>query len=528
MTRTITVIPAKETKFTQKSTNKKKKRKVAGYARVSTSKEEQLMSYEAQVEYYTNYIKNNPEWEFVGVYTDEGITATNTKRRDGFNEMIEDALKGEIDLIITKSVSRFARNTVDSLVAVRELKANGVEVYFEKENIYTCDGNGELLITIMSSLAQEESRSISENVTWGCRKRFADGKVSMPYKNFLGYEKGEDGTPKIVEKEALIVRNIYRQFLAGKSPAYIAKCLTKEGVPTPKGGEQWCASTVKSILKNEKYKGSALLQKTFTVDFLEKKIKINEGEIPQYYVEDSHPAIISKEVYDLVQIEFESRKKNKGCKTTGKCFSGMIFCGECGNMYGSKVWHSNTKYRQVVWQCNNKFKNEHKCKTLHLTDDVVESAFISIFNNIIENKDEVVGFIEKSILELTDTSSIDCKIERALELFNRKEDEIKRYVDLNSRVIIHQDEYQNTFDAYLDEYNKAEDKVRNLERKKKSLLDCGKKNKAFLKSVKEQEKVTEFDGEIFRSLVERITVYEDRLVFAFKNGMDVGYDLKKD
>ena len=202
-----------------------------------------------------------------------------------------------------------------------------------------------------------------------------------------------------------------------------------------------------------------------------------------------------------------------------------------GKSYGLK--HPKTAaplsvdFRKIK-RCNNKFKNEHKCKTLHLTDDVVESAFISVFNNIIENKDEVVGFIEKSILELTDTSSIDCKIERALELFNRKEDEIKRYVDLNSRVIIPQDEYQNTFDAYLEDYNKAEDKVRNLERKKKSLLDCGKKNKAFLKSVKEQEKVTEFDGEIFRSLVERITVYEDRLVFAFKNGMGVGYDLKKD
>ena len=198
------------------------KKRVAVYARVSTGSEEQLTSYEAQVDYYTKYIKSKEEWEFVHVYTDEGITATNTKRRYGFNQMIQDALNGKIDLIVTKSVSRFARNTVDSLTAVRKLKEKGVEVYFEKENIYTLDAKGELLITIMSSLAQEESRSISENVTWGQRKRFADGKVSLPYKKFLGYEKGEDGFPRVVEKEAKIVRLIYRMFIEGKTISAIS------------------------------------------------------------------------------------------------------------------------------------------------------------------------------------------------------------------------------------------------------------------------------------------------------------------
>ena len=210
MSRQVTVIPAiKRIEITNPIIAK---RRVAAYARVSTDNEEQLTSYEAQVDYYTRYIKANENWEFVGIYTDEGITATNTKKRDGFKKMIQDALDGKIDLIITKSVSRFARNTVDTLIAVRQLKEKGVEVYFEKENIYTLDSKGELLITIMSFLAQEESRSISENVTWGRRKRFADGKVSLPYKKFLGYEKGEDGLPKVVEEEAKVVRMIYRLF----------------------------------------------------------------------------------------------------------------------------------------------------------------------------------------------------------------------------------------------------------------------------------------------------------------------------
>ena len=270
------------------------KRRVAGYARVSTDSEEQLTSYEAQVDYYTQYIKANPDWQFVAVYTDEGISATNTKHRDGFNRMVQDALDGKIDLIVTKSVSRFARNTVDSLTTVRKLKEKGVEVYFQKENIYTLDSKGELLITIMSSLAQEESRSISENVTWGQRKRFADGKVTMPYRHFLGYRKGADGLPEIVPEEAELVQRIYRLFMQGKTPHAIGKILTVEGIPTPAGKEKWQSSTIESILQNEKYRGDARLQKKFTVDFLQKKMKVNEGEVPQYYVENSHPAIIER------------------------------------------------------------------------------------------------------------------------------------------------------------------------------------------------------------------------------------------
>lgn len=309
MAKSVKYIPATKNIFTAMPTMSISKRRVAAYARVSTDSDEQFTSYEAQIDYYTRYITKRDDWEFVKVYTDEDITGTSTKHRDGFNLMVKDALDGKIDLIITKSVSRFARNTVDSLTTVRKLKDAGVEVYFEKENIYTFDSKGELLITIMSSLAQEESRSISENVTWGQRKRFADGKVTMPYKNFLGYDKGKDGKPVINEKEAEIVRLIYRLFLQGKTASGICKHLDGLGIPTPTGRKAWNQTTINSILRNEKYKGDALLQKKFTVDFLTKKQKVNEGEIPQYYVEDNHPAIIDPLEFDMVQAEIARRQK---------------------------------------------------------------------------------------------------------------------------------------------------------------------------------------------------------------------------
>lgn len=308
----VTKIPATLTRFTASPIAEKKKRQVAGYARVSTGHNDQFKSYEAQIDYYTNYIKSRNDWEFVKIYTDEGISGTSTKKRVGFQTMVDDALAGKIDLIVTKSVSRFARNTVDSLTTIRELKEHGVECYFEKENIWTFDGKGELLITIISSLAQEESRSISENCTWGQRKRFADGKVSVAYSRFLGYDKGPNGGLVINTKEAETIRKIYRLFLQGMTPYGISKKLTKDGDLSPSHSTKWNATTVKRILSNEKYKGDALLQKTYTVDYLTKKRKVNEGEIPQYYVEGDHEAIIDPAVFNEVQIKLERRKQGAG------------------------------------------------------------------------------------------------------------------------------------------------------------------------------------------------------------------------
>ena len=255
------------------------KRRVAAYARVSTDRDEQFTSYEAQIDYYTHYIAGRPDWTFVSVYSDEGITGCNTRKRDGFNRMVGDALAGKIDLIVTKSVSRFARNTVDSLTTIRTLKEHGVEVYFEKENIWTFDGKGELMISIMSSLAQEESRSISENCVWGQRKRFADGKVTVPFGRFLGYDRGPDGNLVVNEEQAKVVRRIYALFFEGNTPYAISKILTEDGVPTPGGKKNWSKTVVLSILKNEKYKGDALLQKVYTEDFLTKRKVRNSGQV---------------------------------------------------------------------------------------------------------------------------------------------------------------------------------------------------------------------------------------------------------
>ncbi len=242
--------------------------------------------------------------------------------------MIQDALDGNIDLIVTKSVSRFARNTVDSLTTVRKLKEKGIEIYFEKENIWTLDSKGELLITIMSSLAQEESRSLSENCTWGIRKKFEEGVVRMTYGSFLGYEKDNEGNIAINEREAKIVEYIFSRFLQGLNPNLIAAELEKKEVPNVRGNIKWYGTTIRSMLKNEKYTGNAILQKTYSVDFLSKKRKKNNGEITKYYVENSHPAIISQAKFDLVQEEFEKRGNLKNKNINKSVFANKVICGD--------------------------------------------------------------------------------------------------------------------------------------------------------------------------------------------------------
>jgi len=247
--------------------------RVAGYARVSTGDPEQLTSYEAQVDYYTKLINEHPDWEFVEVYADEGLSGTRLKKRDNFNRMIDDALSGKIDMIIIKSISRFARNTVDTLDTIHKLKAKGVDIFFETENIHTMDPNSEFIVSVLASVAQKESEDISANVTWGHRKRFADGKLLMPYKAFLGYEKGPDGQPQIVEEEAAIVRLIYALFLAGKTYRQIAQHLMDKGIKTPRGNTAWSVSTAQSILQNEKYAGVVRFKRR-------KKIRQKQQQVP--------------------------------------------------------------------------------------------------------------------------------------------------------------------------------------------------------------------------------------------------------
>ena len=523
MAKSITVIPATRNLHTGIPVCATRRRNVAGYARVSTDSEEQLTSYEAQVDYYTHYIQANPEWRFVDVYTDEGISATNTKKREGFNRMIQDALDGRIDLIVTKSVSRFARNTVDSLTTVRKLKEKGVEVYFQKENIYTLDSKGELLITIMSSLAQEESRSISENVTWGQRKRFADGKVSMPYRSFLGYRKGSNGLPEIVPEEAEIIRQIYLLFMQGKTANAIAKQLTADGVPTPGGKSVWQTSTINSILQNEKYRGDARLQKKFTVDFLQKKMKVNEGEVPQYYVENSHPAIIDPQEWDLVQAEISRRKKYGRQYSSHSIFSSKLICGDCGGYYGSKVWHSTDKYKRTVWQCNGKFKGNHHCTTPHLTETDIKALFLRAFGKLMSAKESILEDCRLVQAALSDCSELEAEQKSVADEMEITAELIRRCVEKNAATAQDQADYYAQYEGHVKRYEELKTRYETAEVERQRHREQGRILTEFIRGLEEPtEPPIEFNDDLWLAVIEHATVNADEtVVFTFKGGVEI-------
>ena len=520
MAKTVRAIPATISRYTAAPINSRKKRRVAGYARVSTDHDDQVTSYAAQVDYYTNYIKGRDDWEFVGIYTDEGISATNTRHRDGFKRMVRDAMDGKIDLIVTKSVSRFARNTVDSLTTVRKLKDKGIEIYFEKENIWTLDAKGELLITIMSSLAQEESRSISENVTWGHRKRFADGKVSVPYRHFLGYDKGPDGNLAVNKEQARTVKLIYRLFLDGYTFHSIARELTARGLETPAKKKRWYPRTVESILTNEKYKGDALLQKRFTVNFLTKETKANEGEVPQYYVENNHEAIISPQVFDWVQEEIKRRREGRSRYSGVSIFSSKIKCGQCGGWYGAKVWHSTDKYRRTIYRCNDKFKSH--CQTPHLTEDDIKEAFIRAANQLIENKEDILSNITMLKKRLTDTASLE-KERDALELdLNMLTDQVQQLIAENAQVAQDQDEYGRKYNGLVSRYEETKKKYDQVCDAIQQCVDRYWKLDNFMKNLQKQNLVYEFDERLWCSLVDFIIVYSKvKIQIVFKNGTKI-------
>lgn len=496
------------------------KKQVAAYARVSTDSDEQLSSYEAQVAFYTQHIKSNPEWEFVGVYTDEGISGTNTRKREGFNRMVEDALNGKIDLILTKSISRFARNTVDTLTTIRKLKEKKVEVYFEKENIYTLDAKGEVMLTIMSSLAQEESRSISENVTWGKRKSMADGKFSLAYKNFLGYEKGEDGFPKIVEEEARIVRQIYSWFLEGRTIRAIADSLTQQGIPTPRRRTKWSVSTITSILTNEKYKGDALLQKTYTADYLTKSVKKNHGEVPQYYIEDSHPAIIDPETFELVQNEMKRRRPHRHQLHRNSPFTAKIICSDCGGFYGRKVWHSNSKYKKLIWRCNHKYEQDTVCSTPNLTEEEIKAAFIKAFNQVLGEKQQHIKRFEALLPILADTSKLDEQLKVAQSEHSRLMNNLRLFMDENTLHVQDQVEYNHKFTEKSQLCEAKEAEIGNLE---KQLLEQSGRKELIKRCLEEIQKcgeiLTEFDVNLWNSMVESVTISHNKTFgFLFRDG----------
>ena len=498
------------------------KRRVAAYARVSTDRDDQFTSYEAQIDYYTNFINNRPDWKLVSIYSDEGITGCNTRKREGFNRMVSDALAGKLDLIVTKSVSRFARNTVDTLSTIRQLKEQNVEVFFEKENIWTFDGRCELILTIMSSLAQEESRSISENCSWGQRKRFADGKVSVPFGRFLGYDRGPDGNLVVNEEQAKIVRRIYAMFLEGTTPYGIAKALTADGIPTPGKKTKWNASVIRSILTNEKYKGDALLQKVFTEDFLTKKKVKNEGQVPQYYVEGNHEAIVSAETFDLVQEQMALRKPGANRYSGIHHFSGMVFCPECGGIFGSKVWHATDQYRRVIWQCNHKYHGA-MCSTPHLTEAELEAYVVSAMRKLSDEREAVISAAELVGRTVHNTALLVEEQERVEQDLARAADRLNQAIMRNASIALDQEQHHRDMEVLSKRYQELLDRNKTLKQEIQDKENRHKRTTSFIRELRRlPEQIDRFDPVAFRVLVEKITVYSKQEVLVlFRDGTEI-------
>ncbi len=413
--------------------------------------------------------------------------------------------------------------TVDSLTTVRQLKEKGIEIYFEKENIWTLDSKGELLITIMSSLAQEESRSISENVTWGQRKRFADGKVTVPFGHFLGYDRGEDGNLVLNEKEAVIVRRIFGLFLEGYSPYKIAKMLTEEGILSPGKKPKWNAATVKRMLQNEKYKGDALLQKSYTTDFLTNKNKVNEGEIPQYYVKNHHEAIIDPAVFDMVQIEMENRNPGPNRRSGVSIFSSRIKCSECGSWYGSKVWHSTSKYRRTIYQCNHKYNDKNHCQTPHLDEETIKTLFVSAVNKLLSDKEEILGnfeLIKDTVFDTTDLEKEQTQLQGELEIIAEM---IQQAISENAHSALNQEEYQERYNGLVDHFDLVKARHTTVTEEITDKQTRLSTINAFLHTLQKQDNLlTEFDEKLWCSLVDYATVYDKGDVwFTFKDGTEI-------
>src|SRR5690554_639134 len=518
--RSVTVIPARTRVGNNKSSESKPKIRVAAYCRVSTDSEEQASSYDIQIEHYTNYIKRNKEWELAGIFADDGITGTNTKKREEFNRMIEECMAGNIDMIITKSISRFARNTVDCLKYIRQLKDKNIAVFFEKENINSMDSKGEVMLTIMASLAQQESQSLSQNVKLGLQYRYQQGEIQVNCKWFLGYTKDENKKLVIVPEEAEIVKRIYREYLEGASMLKIARGLEADGIKNGAGRDKWHTSNINQILRNEKYVGDALLQKTYTVDFLTKKRVKNNGLVPQYYVENSHEAIIPREIFMQVQEELIRRRivhtsPNGKTRTfsSNHCFSQMVICGKCGEVFRRVHWNNRGK-KSVVWRCVSRLENTGQfCDARTVLESTIEQVLVTAINQALCDKDAFLSTLRDNIATV----------------INRENDQT--LADIDKRLEELQMELLKLASSNAD-YEKVGDEIYRLRDQKQELQvenanrDELKKRMAdmstFLK--KQSTALAEYNEQLIRRLIEKVTVYEDKFTVEFKSGLTVGVE----
>lgn len=517
MNKSITVIPARKRVGNTVSKEEKPKLRVTAYCRVSTDSDEQATSYETQMEHYTSYIQRNPEWEFAGIFADDGISGTNTKKREEFNRMIEECMVGHIDMIITKSISRFARNTLDCLKYIRLLKEKNIPVFFEKENINTMDSKGEVLLTIMASLAQQESESLSKNVKLGLQFRYQNGEVQVNHNRFMGYTKDENGHLIIVPSEAEVIKRIYLEYLQGASLKQIGESLEADGILTGAGKTTWRPETIKKILKNEKYIGDALLQKTYTIDVLTKKRIQNNGIVPKYYVENDHEPIIPRNLYMQVQEEMLRRanmhsgeKMKKRVYSSKYALSSIVYCSKCGDIYRRIAWNNRGKH-SIVWRCVNRVEHGPDCCNARtVREEELQNAVVKAINQIIGDRSEMLDVLEeniKMVLALEDKSS--------LESINARLEETQR--ELLKRANTKQN------------YNDLADEIDNLRKMKQAALTENAEREGLKQRIAEMkqflteqmEQIEKYDESLVRRMIEKVTIYDDRLAVEFKSGTSV-------
>lgn len=531
----ISVIPA-SLAYDRSVRQQMKALRVAAYCRVSTLQEQQETSYEAQVNYYTEKIKSNLNWKLAGIYADDGKSATSTKKRSNFQAMIDDCLAGKIDMVITKSISRFARNTVDSLMNIRKLKEKNIAVFFEKEGINTLEGSGELLITILSSQAQEESRNISENCHWGIVRKFENGKVIVNHSKFLGYTKDKEGNLVIVPEEAELVRRIFRLFLEGNSSYGIKRMLEADGILTVTGNTEWHATVIDKMLSNEKYMGDALMQKTYTVDFLTKKKVLNKGIVPKYYIEDNHEAIIPKELFNRVQEEKArrtaiyrpaARKKDapvKGKYSAKYILSDIMVCAECGQPYRRQVW---TKYgiKKAVWRCDNRLKyGSKRCKySPTLKEDSLHEAIMTAINSVVEDQGEFVQAFRENVIRIIGNYSAQVEPTQYDEQIEQLQQEMMRLIEDSAKT-------ECADDAFDKEYRIIADKIKEL--KKLKTKELKERHLAEIYELRLQDidgymkKVNylkrEFDDDLVRRLLQSVRVLNgSKIEIQFQSGITI-------
>lgn len=529
--RKVTVIPA-DPKLANRDFRKQHLR-VAPYCRVSTDKDEQLSSYEAQIEYYTDKIQDNPDWTMVRLYADEGKTGTSTKKRKEFLQMIRDCEKGKIDLVITKSVSRFGRNTLDGLEYVRKLKRIGVGVYFEKENVNTLYMDNEMILTFFFSQAQAESESLSGSVKWGHRKNFKDGKVYYQYESFMGYRRGPDGQPEIDEEQAAVVRRIFARYLMGHSICRICKDLMADGIRTARGGTVWHDSVVQNMLRNEKYIGDALLQKTYMADLFTHKKAQNNGVLPKYYVHECHPAIIDRETFQKVQEEMARRtslkKTSSKTKTQLGKYSGkyalneLLVCGECGSPYRRRLWMPDGNKR-YVWRCLNRIeKGRRVCKdSPSLEEPALHAAIVSALNERFRMqaaKETLRDSIQAALAEGEDEMSLPAVESQIRTLQERQLELFQLAVSAGADC----DEYDEEIQQINIAKTQLMAKKAELERQGQSTGELDRRMEQITAELERATAaLTDFDEVIVRQLISSIKVLsKDKLLILFKDGVEI-------